>query len=336
VKKLVNNPDHATQDALTGFGQIYADRITVHGNDSDDEPTYIVSNQAPRRGKVALVSGGGSGHEPLHGGFIGTGMLDAAVPGAMFTSPTPDQVEAAIKAVDGGAGVLLIIKNYTGDVLNFEMASELAEADGIDVASVVVNDDVAVENSLYTAGRRGVAGTVLVEKIAGALAEQGASLDEVKAVAEKVNDNVRSMGVALSACTVPHAGKPSFDLGENEIEIGIGIHGEPGRHRIPMASAAEITKQLVDPIVADLGLKAGDEVLLFINGMGGTPLSEQYIVYAEARKLLEAAGVKVERSLVGDYVTSLEMQGVSVTVLKLDDQLRKLWDAPVDAIALHW
>jgi dihydroxyacetone kinase-like protein len=300
------------------------------------DPLFVSRAGGPVSGKVGLVSGGGSGHEPLHAGFVGDGMLDAAVPGAMFTSPTPDQIAPAFAAADGGAGVLAIVKNYTGDVLNFETAAELADADDLTVRTVVVNDDVAVEDSLYTAGRRGVAGTVAVEKIAGAAAARGDDLDAVVAVAEKVVANVRSMGVALTACTVPHAGKPSFDLPEDEIEIGIGIHGEPGRRRIPLAGADEITEMLLTPVADDLALASGESVLLFVNGMGGTPLSELYVVYRQARRLLEGRGVTVTRSLVGNYVTSLEMQGASVTVLRLDDELTALWDAPVRTAALHW
>jgi phosphoenolpyruvate---glycerone phosphotransferase subunit DhaK len=330
VKKLINDPANVVAETLAGFQAAHADLVTVHF-----DPDYVVRADAPVKGKVGLVSGGGSGHEPLHAGYVGKGMLDAAVPGAVFTSPTPDPILEATKAVDGGAGVLHIVKNYTGDVLNFETAAELAEMDGITVKAVVVNDDVAVEDSLYTAGRRGVAGTVLLEKIAGAAADRGDDLDAVLAVAEKVNAQVRSMGVALSACTVPHAGKPSFDLGEDEIEIGIGIHGEPGRHRIPMAPADSITDQLVDPILTDLKPASGSKVLLFVNGMGGTPESELYIVYNHARKRLEDAGLEVTRSLVGNYITSLEMQGCSITVLLLDDELTALWDAPVNTPALR-
>lgn len=330
MKKLINDPANVVAETLAGFQAAHADLVTVHF-----DPDYVVRADAPVKGKVGLVSGGGSGHEPLHAGYVGKGMLDAAVPGAVFTSPTPDPILAATKAVDGGAGVLHIVKNYTGDVLNFETAAELAEMDGITVKAVVVNDDVAVEDSLYTAGRRGVAGTVLLEKIAGAAADRGDDLDAVLAVAEKVNSQVRSMGVALSACTVPHAGKPSFDLGEDEIEIGIGIHGEPGRHRIAMAPADSITDQLVDPILTDLKPASGSKVLLFVNGMGGTPESELYIVYNHARKRLEDAGLEVTRSLVGNYITSLEMQGCSITVLLLDDELTALWDAPVNTPALR-
>jgi dihydroxyacetone kinase-like protein len=330
MKKLINDPADVVAQSLKGFGAVYSDLVTVH-----IDPDYVVRADAPVAGKVGLVSGGGSGHEPLHAGYVGKGMLDAAVPGAVFTSPTPDPILEATKAVDGGAGVLHIVKNYTGDVLNFETAAELAEMEGITVKSIVVDDDVAVEDSTWTAGRRGVAGTVLVEKIAGAAAERGDDLDGVLAIAQRVNARVRSMGVALSACTVPHVGRPSFDLEEDEIEIGIGIHGEPGRHRIPMAPADAITDQLIDPILADLAPAAGDNVLLFVNGMGGTPESELFIVYAHARERLEAAGLNVVRSLVGNYITSLEMQGCSITVLNLDDELTELWDAPVHTPALR-
>jgi len=263
-------------------------------------------------------------------------MLDAAVPGPVFTSPTPDAITPATLAADGGAGVLHIVKNYTGDVLNFETAAELADAEGVTVRTVLVDDDVAVEDSLYTAGRRGVAGTVCVEKIAGAAAERGDDLEAVASVAERVVANVRSMGVALTACTVPHAGTPSFDLPEDEMEVGIGIHGEPGRRRVPLTNADAITGMLLEPAADDLGLASDDEVLLLVNGMGGTPLSELYIVYRHARALLERRGVRVTRSLVGDYVTSLEMQGCSVTVLRLDAELTSLWDAPVHTAALRW
>lgn len=333
MKKLINDPADVVAESVAGFVAAHSD--LVQGS-PDPETLYVARAGGAVQGKVGLVSGGGSGHEPLHAGYVGKGMLDAAVPGAVFTSPTPDPILAATKAADGGAGVLHIVKNYTGDVLNFETAAELAELDDIEVASVVVNDDVAVEDSLYTAGRRGVGGTVMVEKIAGAAAETGADLARVTQVAQKVNDNVRSMGVALSACTVPHAGEPSFDLGEDEIEIGIGIHGEPGRHRIAMEPADQITDRLLDPIIADLNLERGEKVLLFVNGMGGTPLSELYIVYGHARARLEEAGIEVARTLVGNYITALEMQGCSLTVLRLDDELTQLWDAPVHTPALNW
>ncbi|ELT44532.1 dihydroxyacetone kinase subunit DhaK [Arthrobacter nitrophenolicus] len=331
MKKLINDPKSVVDESVQGFGLAHADLVTV-----STDPTFIRRLDAPVSGKVALVSGGGSGHEPLHAGFVGKGMLDAAVPGAVFTSPTPDQILPATLAVDSGAGVVHIVKNYTGDVLNFETAAELAEAEGISIRTVLVNDDVAVEDSLYTAGRRGVGGTVLVEKIAGAAAERGDDLDTVASTASRVNANVRSMGVALSACTVPHAGTPSFDLAEDEVEIGIGIHGEPGRHRIPLESADAITDRLLEPVLSDLGISRGDRVLLFVNGMGGTPLSELYIVYRRAAQVLADRGAVVERSLVGNYITALEMQGCSISVLRLDDELTELWDAPVHTAALRW
>ncbi|MFI2752786.1 dihydroxyacetone kinase subunit DhaK [Cellulomonas sp. P22] len=331
MKKLINDPQTVVAESLAGFGLAHADVVEVH-----TDPLYVTRAGGVVPGKVGLVSGGGSGHEPLHAGFVGVGMLDAAVPGPVFTSPTPDQIAPALAAADAGAGVVAIVKNYTGDVLNFETAAELADADGLRVRTVLVNDDVAVEDSLYTAGRRGVAGTVAVEKIAGAAAARGDGLEQVVAVAERVVANVRSMGVALTACTVPHSGRPSFDLPEDEIEIGIGIHGEPGRRRVPLAGADEITEMLLAPVADDLGLAAGEKVLLLVNGMGGTPASELYVVYGQARRLLEDRGVAVVRSLVGNYVTSLEMQGASVTVLRLDEELTALWDAPVHTTALRW
>ncbi|MSR99049.1 dihydroxyacetone kinase subunit DhaK [Arthrobacter sp. BL-252-APC-1A] len=331
MKKLINDPRAVVAESLEGFGMAHHDLVEVHA-----DPAYVTRRDAPVSGKVSLVSGGGSGHEPLHSGYVGRGMLDAAVPGAVFTSPTPDQILPAITSTDSGAGVLMIVKNYTGDILNFETAAELAQAEGIEVRSVVVNDDVAVEDSLYTAGRRGVGGTVLVERIAGAAAERGDSLQSVTDLAERVNAGVRSMGVALSACTVPHAGEPSFDLGEDEIELGVGIHGEPGRRKMPMATADVITDQLLEPVLSDLGTGSGERVLLFVNGMGGTPLSELYIVYRHAAKVLADRGIHVERSLVGNYITALEMQGASITVLKLDDDMIDLWDSPVHTAALRW
>ena len=331
MKKLINDPQDVVAESLEGFGLAHPDVVQVH-----TDPLFVTRSGGAVPGKVGLVSGGGAGHEPLHTGFVGVGMLDAAVPGAVFTSPTPDQIAPAIAAADGGAGVLTIVKNYTGDVLNFETAAELADADGITVRQVVVNDDVAVEDSLYTAGRRGVAGTVAVEKIAGAAAERGDDLDAVAAVAQRVIENVRTMGLALTACTVPHVGGPSFDLGDDEIEIGIGIHGEPGRHRVGLEPADALTEKLLTPVVDDLGLTGGDEALLLVNGMGGTPTSELYVVYRRARALLAGRGVAVTRSLVGNYVTSLDMQGVSVTVLRLDGELTTLWDAPVHTTALRW
>jgi dihydroxyacetone kinase-like protein len=294
----------------------------------------ITRADSPHTGKVGLVSGGGSGHEPLHGGYVGYGMLDAACAGEVFTSPVPDQMLAATKAVNGGAGVLHIVKNYTGDVLNFQMAAELADDDGIEVVSVVTNDDVAVQDSLYTAGRRGVGATVFVEKIAGARAEEGASLAEVADVAREVNDRSRSLGVALTSCTVPAAGKPTFELGESEIEMGIGIHGEPGRERVPMATARELAATVLDAIHEDMPLS--DDLLVMVNGMGGTPLLELYIIFNEVQKILEGRGARVARNLVGNYITSLEMQGFSVTVCRLTDELTRLWDAPVETPGLRW
>jgi phosphoenolpyruvate---glycerone phosphotransferase subunit DhaK len=331
MKKLINAPDAVVKDALAGMEQAHADLIKVYY-----DPDYVVRADAPVRGKVGVISGGGSGHEPMHGGFVGKGMLDAACPGAVFTSPVPDQMLAATKAVDGGKGVLHIVKNYTGDVLNFEMAAELAAADNIEVASVVTNDDVAVKDSLYTAGRRGVGVTVLLEKIVGAAAEEGADLAEVKRVAEKVNAQGRSMGMALTSCTVPAAGKPTFDLPEDEMEIGIGIHGEPGRVRQKIAGAAEVTEMLVTPILEDLPFKRGDKVLAFVNGMGGTPLIELYVIYNELTKILKGQGISISRHLIGDYITSLEMAGCSITLVQLDDELTRLWDAPVHTPALRW
>jgi phosphoenolpyruvate---glycerone phosphotransferase subunit DhaK len=331
MKKLINDPRAVVAESLQGLAAAHSDLVTVH-----TEPDFLVRAGGARAGKVGLVSGGGSGHEPLHGGFVGEGMLDAAVPGPVFTSPTPDPIVAATLAVDGGAGVLHIVKNYTGDVLNFETAAELAEAEGATVRSVVVDDDVAVKDSLYTAGRRGVAGTVLVEKIAGAAAERGDDLDAVTAIATRVNDQVRSMGVALTPSTVPHAGEPSFTLADDEVEIGIGIHGEPGRERIPLEPADAIVDRLLAPILEDLPFESGDRVLLFVNGMGGTPQIELYIVFRRAAQVLAERGIEVTRSLVGNYVTSLEMQGVSITLLRLDDEFLELWDAPVNTIALRW
>ncbi|WP_402467700.1 dihydroxyacetone kinase subunit DhaK [Isoptericola aurantiacus] len=331
MKKLLDDPAEAVTDSLRGFALAHADLVSVH-----DSPLFVHRADDRPPGRVAVISGGGSGHEPLHVGFVGHGMLDAAVPGQVFTSPTPDQVTAAVLQAANGAGVLALVKNYTGDVLNFEAGLELADAEGIEVSSVLVDDDVAVEDSQFTAGRRGVAGTLPVEKIAGAAAARGDSLAAVTELARRTVSRVRSMGVALTACTVPHVGRPSFDLAENEVEIGIGIHGEPGRHRVEASGASDITRRLVEPVIADFESLAGEQVLLFVNGMGGTPLSELYVVYAHARGLLEDAGAQVTRSLVGSYVTSLEMQGASVTVLRLDDELTELWDAPVRTPALTW
>lgn len=331
MKKLINKPEDVVKEELAGMAAAHADLIRV-----DIEQQVIVRKDAPVQGKVGVISGGGSGHEPMHGGFVGHGMLDAACPGAVFTSPVPDQMIEATKAVNGGAGVLHIVKNYTGDVMNFEMASELAEAEGIPVASVVTNDDVAVQDSLYTAGRRGVGVTVLLEKIVGGLAEARAPLEAVAALAHKVNDQGRSMGMALTSCTVPTAGKPTFELGEDEMEIGIGIHGEPGRRRVKLASADEITEMLATPIIDDLGLKSGESVLAFVNGMGGTPLIELYVVYNALHHILHGKNITIARSLVGNYITSLEMAGCSITLVRMDDELLKYWDAPVHTPALRW
>jgi len=329
MKKLINHPSDVVRDALAGIDAAYPD-LTV-----DHELRFVRRADAPVAGKVGLLSGGGSGHEPLHAGLVGHGMLDAACAGEVFTSPVPDQILAATRAIDSGAGVLHIVKNYTGDVLNFEMAAELAAESGIEVASVIVDDDVAVQDSLYTAGRRGVAATLLVEKIAGAAAEQGRKLADVAAIAQRVDDLSRSMGVALTSCTVPAAGRPTFDLPETEMELGIGIHGEPGRRRVPLAPAAEIAEQLLEPVLADLDL-AGADVLAFVNGLGGTPNIELYVMYNEVAAILAKAGVRIARSLVGSYVTSLDMAGCSVTLLRLDDELTALWDAPVQTTALRW
>jgi len=331
MKKLINKPEDVVIEAMHGIEAAHADLVRVCY-----DPAYIVRADAPVHGKVALVSGGGSGHEPMHGGFVGLGMLDAACPGAVFTSPTPDQMLEASKAASGGSGVLHIVKNYTGDCMNFDMSAELVRMEGVEVEPVIIGDDVAVQDSLYTVGRRGVGTTVLVEKIAGAAAEQRRTLKEVAAVAKKVGDNGRSMGMALTSCTVPHRGEPTFSLGEHEMEIGIGIHGEPGRRRLPLASAAEIVPMLTEPILSDLPFKTGDTVLAFVNGMGGTPQIELYIVYAELAKLLKGRGISITRNLVGSYITSLEMQGCSITLLRLDDELTKLWDAPVRTAALRW
>jgi phosphoenolpyruvate---glycerone phosphotransferase subunit DhaK len=330
MKKLINAPESVVDDELAGVAAAHADLVRVI------EPNVVVRVDAPKKGKVGVISGGGSGHEPMHGGFVGMGMLDAACPGAVFTSPVPDQMLAATKAVDGGAGVLHIVKNYTGDIMNFELAAEMARAEGIEVTSVVIADDVAVKDSLYTAGRRGVGGTVLAEKIVGAAAEAGADLATVTALCQKVQDNVRSMGMALTSCTVPQAGKPTFELGDDEMEIGIGIHGEPGRTRMKVASAAEVTKMLAEPILDDLPFTAGDKVLAFVNGMGGTPLIELYVVFNELKKILDARGITIARNLIGSYITSLEMAGCSITLLRLDDELTKYWDAPVNTPGLRW
>ncbi|MFF0608769.1 dihydroxyacetone kinase subunit DhaK [Nocardia tengchongensis] len=331
MKKLINDPAGVVDAALAGMAAAHPE-LRV-----DAKQRIIVRADAPRPGKVGLVSGGGSGHEPLHGGFVGLGMLDAACPGEIFTSPVPDQILAATAAVDTGAGVLHIVKNYTGDVMNFEMAAELAAAEsGAEVRAVVVNDDVAVQDSLYTAGRRGVGATLILEKMAGAAAEQGRPLAEVARVADTVNARSRSMGMALTSCTVPAVGHPTFELGDGEMEIGIGIHGEPGRRRVPLAPARDVAVLLLDPILADLPFAQGDRVLCFLNGMGGTPLIELYLMFDEVSRILRGHGIHIERSLVGPYVTSLDMAGCSITLTRLDEELTALWDAPVRTPALRW
>ena len=331
MKKLINKPEDVVREELEGIVYAHPDLVKVHF-----DPNFIVRADAPIQGKVGVISGGGSGHEPMHGGFVGMGMLDAACPGAVFTSPTPDQMLEATKAVNGGKGVLHIVKNYTGDIMNFEMAADLARAEGIEVEAVVTDDDVAVKDSLYTAGRRGVGVTVLAEKLCGAAAEQKHSLKEVADVCRKAKELGRSMGMALTSCTVPHVGKPTFDLPEDQMEIGIGIHGEPGRMRMPLKSADEIVEMLMEPIITDIPYKSGDQVLMFVNGMGGTPLVELYIVFRKAYQIAEKHGLKVVRNLIGPYMTSLEMAGTSITLLKMDDDMLKLWDAPVKTPGLRW
>ncbi len=331
MKKLINTPESVLAESLDGFAATHADIVAL------GPERKFVRRARPVQGKVALISGGGSGHEPLHAGFVGRGMLDAACPGQVFTSPTPDQMLAAVEAVDGGAGHLFIVKNYEGDVMNFEMAAEMAgEIAGRRIETVVTDDDVAVENSSYSTGRRGVAGTVVVEKIVGAAAEEGRDLAALQALGRNVNRRTRSMGVALTSCTVPAAGKPTFTLGEDEMEMGVGIHGEPGRRRVKLAPAAAIAEELVGSILKDLAPTRGTPVLLFVNGFGGTPVMELYLMSHQARRILDGAGLTVARSLTGSYVTSLEMAGCSVTVTALDDAMMRLWDAPVHTAALRW
>jgi dihydroxyacetone kinase-like protein len=355
MKKLINAVDNVVREQLQGMAAAHGDVLKVH-----IDPHYVVRADAPVKGKVALVSGGGSGHEPMHGGFVGMGMLDGACPGEVFTSPTPDQMYECAKAVNSGAGVLFIVKNYTGDVLNFETAAELAYADGIQVQSILIDDDVAVKDSLYTAGRRGVGTTVLAEKIVGAAAEAGYNLAQCADLCRKVNSYGRSMGMALTSCTVPAAGKPTFSLGDNEMEIGIGIHGEPGQRRMEMKTADEITEMMaleiitdkaytrtvrewdneqgnwVDVQLVDEPLKADDRVIAFVNSMGGTPVSELYAVYRKLAEVCSAHGLTIVRNLIGPYITSLEMQGCSITLLKADDEILRFWDAPVKTPGLRW
>jgi dihydroxyacetone kinase-like protein len=331
MKKLINSPEDVVRDALRGMEAAHGDRLRI-----SYDPYMVVRKDAPIQGKVGIISGGGSGHEPMHGGFVGPGMLDAACPGEVFTSPTPDQMLEATKAVNGGAGVLHVVKNYTGDVMNFDMAADMGKGEDIEVETVLTNDDVAVEDSLYTAGRRGVGVTVLVEKICGAAADDGKSLAQVAELGRKVNANGRSMGMALTPCITPGSGEPSFELAEDEVEIGIGIHGEPGRFRESIGPASQIAERLMTPILEDLPFSSGDKVLAFVNGMGGTPLLELYVVYAEVAKIAQEHGLSIERNLVGNYITSLEMQGCSITLVKLDDDMVRYWDAPVNTPALRW
>ena len=331
LKKFVNDPEAIVEESVAGLAAAHADLLRY-----DAEAKIIVRSDAPVSGKVGLISGGGSGHEPLHGGFVGPGMLDAACPGEVFTSPVPDQMLAATKAVDGGAGVVHLVKNYTGDVMNFKLAAEDAADEGIEVESVLIDDDVAVQDSLYTAGRRGVGATVLAEKIAGAAADRGDDLRAVAEIAGRVNERARSFGVALSSCTPPASGQPIFDLPAGQMEVGIGIHGEPGRRREAIASATDIAGQMVEAVLSDLEPTAGTRVLPFVNGMGGTPQLELYLLYGEVDRALRHAGLEPVRQLVGSYITSLEMAGASLTVLELDDELTALWDAPVRTAALRW
>ncbi len=355
MKKLINELDNVVTEQLAGLAAAHPDLVKVHY-----DPNFVYRADAPVQGKVALVSGGGSGHEPMHGGFVGMGMLDAACPGEVFTSPTPDQMLEAAKMVNGGAGVLNIVKNYSGDVMNFEMAAELGRSEGIDVLNILIDDDVAVKDSLYTAGRRGVGTTVLAEKICGGAAEAGYTLAQVADLCRRVNMNGRSVGIALTSCIVPAAGKPTFDLPEDEIELGIGIHGEPGRERTKMKSADEITEWMAlsiiedgpytrtvrewdagqggwaDKELTDPPLKDGDQVLAFVNSMGGTPVAELYAVYRKLAEICDAKGIKIVRHLIGPYITSLEMQGASITLLKMDDEMLRFWDAPVNTPGLRW
>ena len=327
MKKLINHVDDVLAESLDGFAAAHADIVSLGAE------RKFVRRRLPKSGKVALLSGGGSGHEPLHAGFVGVGMLDAACPGQVFTSPTPDQMLAAAEAVDGGAGTLFIVKNYSGDMMNFQMAAEMLTSDN---ATVIVNDDVAVENSTYTTGRRGVAGTLVVEKIVGAAAERGDRLAELKALGDSVNKATASMGVALTSCIVPAAGKATFQIGADEMEMGVGIHGEPGRRRVKLGTADEIAGELVGSILKDLSMARGQEVLLFVNGFGGTPTLELYLVVTAALKVLQGSGIKAVRFLTGSYVTSLEMAGCSISVTAVDAPMLALWDAPVHTAALRW
>jgi dihydroxyacetone kinase-like protein len=327
MKKLINAVEDVVNESLAGFCAVHADIVRI------GEQAPFVQRRNLKPGKVALLSGGGSGHEPLHGGLVGHGMLDAACPGQVFTSPTPDLILAAANAVDTGSGVLFIVKNYEGDVMNFDMAREMSEKS---IATVVTNDDVAVEVSTFSTGRRGVAGTLIVEKIVGAAAEEGRDLAALKELGDRVNAATRSIGIALTSCTVPAAGKPTFDIADDEMEVGVGIHGEPGRRRVKFRPAADIAAEMVNAIIADLGERARGEAILLINGFGATPLSELYLMYDAVRRLLAPAGTIVARSLVGNFVTSLDMAGCSVTLTMVDEEMKRLWDAPVHTAALRW
>jgi dihydroxyacetone kinase-like protein len=355
MKKLINNPEDVVREGMEGMAVAHPDIIRVHY-----EPNFIYRADAPVKNKVAVISGGGSGHEPLHGGYVGKGMLDAACPGEVFTSPTPDQMLEAAKLVHGGRGVLNIVKNYSGDVMNFEMAAELAHEEQIPVSNILIDDDVAVKDSLYTQGRRGVGTTVLAHKLCGAAADKGYNLDKLSELCRRVSSGGRSMGMALSSCTVPEGGTPTFDLGLDEMEVGIGIHGEPGIERKSLRGADEIAELLVGSITSDppytrtvrewkreagewidvektdAPFKRGERVFAFVNGMGGTPLLELYIIYRKVVEVCKGEGLRIVRSLIGNYITSLEMQGCSVTLLKMDDELLELWDAPVCTPALRW
>ena len=328
MKKFINSADDFLKESLQGFGAAHKDIVTCYY-----DPNFIIRSKYAKKGKVALITGGGSGHEPMHGGFVGYGMLDAACPGFVFSSPSPDQMIAAIEKVDCGAGVLFIVKNYSGDIMNFQMAAEMITGPS---ETVLTNDDVAVEDSSFTTGRRGVAATIIVEKIVGSLAESGGSLEECKNLGNKVNKNSGSMGVAFSSCIVPAAGKPTFELRSDEMEFGVGIHGEPGRRRDKIKSAQEITNELLNAILEDLKPENKDEILLFVNGMGGTPISELYLIYDNARKMLDYKKIKIARSLVGNYCTSLEMQGASITITKLDQELVNHWDSAVHTAGMRW
>ncbi|MBW4680965.1 MAG: dihydroxyacetone kinase subunit DhaK [Microcoleus vaginatus WJT46-NPBG5] len=355
MKKLINNPDNVVRESLEGMALAHPDLIKIHL-----DPHFVYRTDAPIQNKVAIVSGGGSGHEPMHTGFVGMGMLDAACPGEVFTSPTPDQMLEAAKTVNSGAGILNIVKNYSGDVMNFEMAAELAASEDIPILNILIDDDIAVKDSLYTQGRRGVGTTILAEKICGAAAEAGYNLQQIADLCRHVNLSGRSMGMALTSCTVPAKGSPTFNLGDDEIEVGIGIHGEPGRQRVPVKSADEITEMLAVSIIEDSNytrtlrewdankaewvevelsdppLQSGDSVLAFVNGMGGTPLSELYIVYRQLAKICEQQKIQIVRNLIGPYMTALDMQGCSITLLKLDEEMLKFWDAPVKTPSLRW